>query len=781
MQSSKNDLAYRAAAALTCLFAVRTAAVWAAPVESAAAGGALDEIVVTATKRTENLQVVPLTVDVVTLAMLQSQNLTDTSQLKRLVPDLEFRHGGLPGQDAFNIRGIETLATAYGSEQSAGVAFDGVPLARGLGAVNDLVDVRSVEVLMGPQGMLFGKNASAGLVNIVTNLPQIGKTETNLRASFGSLNLRQYSGTLNAAIGDESALRVTAWKFTNDGPIHEVNTGQDMNNKNSDGARAKYRWTPTQDLDLNLSAEWDAHHENGAGYTIREFVPSMFNARTNSGALVQAYELAQGTVPSDHNLTARGLNESYYDIGHANAYTGQADYRVGDGTVTAIASYRQVASAGSFDPYPSSNPYTQQFLNTDTANYQQLSEELRYASPVSDRLHYVVGLFNFRMSLHDSLNFGLGGLIPPIGFVQFINANFEEDLQNKSYAGFGEATFDLTPQLHLIAGLRRSTDKLNASMDRSGPVTAALGGPFISSTSTTYNDLSWRLGVQYQMLPDMMLYATASKGYKGPGVGYTLGTGAGEVRATNGDIVKPEIAHAYEAGIKSQWLDQRLTLNLSVFQQYFDDFQTSVALPGNPFASTATTNAPQVTSSGADLSVRWAVTRFFSLAGTEAYTHARYTDFPNASCYNGEPAQAAPATGLGSTPGICYGNLYQNAKGLRVADSPRESFNITARFEHPLTAQWSGYIQPNSSYRSNISYSSTGDPLLQQGGYTLFNFSAGINSVDGRWGLSVYGNNVFNKHYVDTVVANGSLDAVIFQDIGYQDLRTFGASLNVRF
>jgi len=136
---------------------------------------------------------------------------------------------------------------------------------------------------------------------------------------------------------------------------------------------------------------------------------------------------------------------------------------------------------------------------------------------------------------------------------------------------------------------------------------------------------------------------------------------------------------------------------------------------------------------------------------------------------------------LGTTPGICYDNRYQNVKGMRVADSPRESFNVTARFEHPLNAQWSAYLQPNSTYRSNVSYDSAGDPLLQQGGYTLFNASAGINSVDGRWAISAYGNNVFNKHHVDWLTANGSGDAVIFQNISYQDLRNYGVNLNVRF
>jgi iron complex outermembrane receptor protein len=207
----------------------------AAPVTDT--GGALDEIVVTATKRAESLQVVPITVDVVSQSALQSANYTDTADLHRLVPNLQFLHTSTPGNDAFGIRGVSTLASGYGLEQSVGIAFDGVPLARPVGSVADLVDIQRVETVEGPQGMLFGKNASAGLINIISNSPELGKTDTVARASFGSLNERQYSATTNVAVTDDSALRLTAWKFSHDGPIHEVNTGQDMGDQNSDGGR----------------------------------------------------------------------------------------------------------------------------------------------------------------------------------------------------------------------------------------------------------------------------------------------------------------------------------------------------------------------------------------------------------------------------------------------------------------------------------------------------------------------------------------------------------------
>ncbi len=771
----------RAAAGLSCLAAAAQSHAATTTANVPAPGDALDEVVVTATKRVENLQVVPLTVDVVSQSALQAQNLTSTDDLKRLVPDLNYRHAGTPGNDAFNIRGVETLGTSYGLEQSAGTAFDGVPLARPVGSIADLVDIHSVEVLEGPQGMLFGKNASAGLINIVSNSPEIGKTDATVRAAYGTLNNQQYSGTVNAAVTDNSAIRVTAWKFKHDGDIHELNTGQYMNDKDSGGVRLKYRWTPTENLDLNATAEWFSHDQNGTGYSIRSFNPAFFN-NNNDGQAVEAYELGKGTVPGEHNLIARGLDNPYYDRGHTNAYTGQADYHVGDGTVTAIVSYRSIGNDASFDPFPSDNPVNQQFRNTDNIRYDQWSEELRYASPVADRFRYVVGLFNFHMNLHDDTGFGIAGFlpVPTPGLYPLINADSLQDLKNSNYAGFGEATFDITKELHVFAGLRRSTDKVHEGVNNGGPVD--FFGPVIASASTEYNDLSWRGGVQYEFLPDAMVYGTVSRGYKGPAIGYSLSTNATEIAATNGDIIKPEIVHAFEIGVKSQWFDRRLTANLAVYREKFDNFQTSVILP-NQFGTVAITNANQLTSDGADFTMRWQISPSFSVAANEAYINARYTNFKGAACYTGQTAAAGCVTRIlpSTMPGPPQTSSSQNATGARLANSPREKVGLTGRFDHPINGYWSGYLSLNATYQSNVNYSSLGDPQTVQGGYSLVNFSTGLNSSDGRYAINVYGNNILDRHYVDLIVQNNLGNAVLFNDIGYEDLRTFGVALTVHF
>lgn len=777
MKKFKEHAPTRLAIAVACLLGTHGALVHASPSDasttelvpdagaskSTVAGGALDEIVVTATKRSESLQVVPLTVDVVSQSLLEGQNLTDTSDLTRVIPGFEFRHTGTPGNDAFNIRGVETLSTSYGLEQSVGVAFDGVPLARPAGAIADLVDVHSVEVLKGPQGMLFGKNASAGLVNIVTNAPELNKTDTTLRAAFGTLNDREYSATANIAVTDDQAMRVTAWKFSHDGTVHEVNTGQYMNDKNSEGGRFKYRWQPADNLNINFTGEWDSHNQNGTGYSVRFFDPAFFNP-FNSGAAIEQWELSHGTSPGNSNRTARGLDESYFDKGNTGAYTVQADYSVGDGTVTTIVSYRDIKSNTSFDPYPTDNPYSQQYKNTDDVAYDQLSEEIRYVSPVADRLHYVVGLFNFRLKLKENQGFGLNAGPP----VTLLDVNFMEGLKNNNYAAFGEATFDITSQLHFIAGLRRSTDQLYVSMNRIGVVDPF--GPYATSGSTEYNDISWRSGLQYEITPDVMTYFTVSRGYKGPGIGYQLSTTAADLAATNNGVVKPEIVHSYEIGLKSQFFDRRVTFNVSLYNEIFDDFQTTVVTPSVPFNIVAFENAGQAKTTGVDLTAAWAVTRALTLTASATYDHARYTDFKGASCYTGQTlAQGCSAIGI------------QDLSGHTLPDTPKTSGSVTGRYEQPLSSLFTGYVQLNANYRSAVNFSSLGDPLTVQGGYTLVNANMGVNTADGRWGVSIYGNNLLDRHIVDNIAANSSGNVVLFNDIGYDDLQTFGIAVTAHF
>lgn len=760
-----------------CLFATAATAFGAAAPALAAtpapaAPVSVQEVVVTATKRAENVQDVPISVAVVSQEALQSKGLTNTSDLNRLVPGLQFSPANTPANDVFLIRGVGTQALGAGLEQSVGVSLDGVPLGRELGAVDDLVDVDHIEVLKGPQGTLFGKNASAGAISIVTVSPRLKTTEVIGRAAYGRLNDQQYSGTINVPVGDDAALRATAWRFKRDGFVHEVNTGQDMSDKNSWGGRLKFRWSPSDALDVNLSGQWTAHDQNGNGNTIRQFEPANFNP-FNFGAQIEAFELSHGTVPSPTNYTARGVVTPYYDRGSTSDYTAQVDYHLGGGTVTGLASYRTIKNDNPFDPYPTDNPFNQQTLNQDTEHYNQATGELRYTSPGDRRLRYVAGLFYFKMNLWELFKVKLSGSVPvPVGVS--VAMNFD----NTNYAAFGEATYDITDQLSVIAGLRGTHDKLTGTLDReflqptivipgfNGP--GNIFGIFQKATTTDKTNVSWRLGLQYKLQPDVMVYATASTGYKGPGLDFNLISNTVSVGpGFDNGVVKPEIGTAFEAGLKSQWLDKRVTLNLAIFHETFKNFQTGVALPG-PGLAFSIQNAKELQSDGADAELAWALTPALSVAAAVNYNHARFTDYKNAACYNGQTS----ATG-------CI-NGQQDLSGFPVGNSPKLTTNFSAHYDRPISSTLNVFVEANDAYRTSVVYNADADPHSRQGGYNLINATAGVRTIDGRWRLSVYGNNLGNAHFVDRILPNAN-GAFYENTVSYDTLRTYGVALDVHF
>ncbi|MDP9082540.1 MAG: TonB-dependent receptor [Pseudomonadota bacterium] len=708
------------------------------------------------------------------LLALQGQNLSNTTELRRLVPDLGYVPQSTVANNVFMIRGIGTQANGNGLEQSVGVNYDGVALGRSLGSVSELVDIQQVEVLKGPQGMLFGKNASAGVINIQTQVPKLGVTEQIGRLSYGSLNDVQATDTVNVPISDNSALRLSAWKFRHDGFGTEVNTGQKFGDENTEGARLRLRWLPSDGVDLNLTSEFTSHDQNPAVITIRQFEPANFT-RANSGALIQAWELAHGTAPRVGNNTMRGVVSpyGYYDRGSTAAFTGQADFSVGGGTLTSVVSYRTITNSNPFDPYPTDNPYNTSTYNFDYDHYNPFSAEVRYASPAARRIRYVAGLYFYKMSLHEQFLLAQGGSPVPAP----VNINWNMNVDNETHAAFGEATFDLTDALHFTAGVRQSRDIVSGNMSRDfigAPPPTVLGfntpggtfGIFQTAADTTYNNTSWRFGLQYQVDPSTMLYATASRGYKGPGLAYGFSsTRTGLAQANNG-IVKPEIANAVEVGVKSQWFERRLTVNLAAFDEKFDNFQVSLRVPG-PVLVFVTQNAKQLRSDGASLDVNWQAPSGLQLTENFAYTHARFTDYLNASCYPNEPAPRCTAA-------------TQNLNGWPLANAPRASNNVTARFERPLVSNLSWFGQVNDNYRSSVVFNTIADPHDQQGAVNLINLAAGLNAASGRWGVSLYGNNVANRQFVDRI-ANSASGAFYVQQKSYADLRTYGAAVNIHF
>ncbi len=742
----------------------------------------LDEIVVTATKQPVNIQQVPLSVSVLSAETLRNSTLTDTADLRRLMPGVEFRSNGLPIGSVFSIRGVGTIAGGSGLEQSVGIAVDGVPLASVSASLSDLVDISRVEALKGPQGMLFGKNASAGLINIVTNSPELDKSEVIARVFYGTFQNEQFSGTVNEPIGENAAVRLSAWKYKRTGIIDEVNFDRKFNDRDSEGARFKFLWDPTEDLRFNYTGEWTSHNQNGTATTIRQFVPGNFSP-FNNGAAIQAFNLAEGVVPSPTNLVAHDPgSEPAFDLWSSTANTFQADYGVGEGNLTAILSYRTNESNTAFLNYGSDDPYYSQPYNIDDVVYKQFSSEFRYTSPADRPVRYVAGIFYYTRRMND--DFHIGVVAAPLPNVNDATVITQKNL---NYAAFTELTFDVTQKLHFTAGARGSHDRVDSRLNRGfldNPIVipgfndpGSAFGVYGTSGHTEYNDVSWRAGLEYQFLPDVMFYATASKGYKGPGFNYNVFTSASQVTPeSGGGIVHAETSRAYEVGLKSQWFERRLTANISIYEERFTNFQTAAVAPIT--YAILTVNAGALQSRGVDFDTNWRVTREFSLTGSVNYNHARFTDFPNAICYTGQTE--AEGCIPGATPGA---SSTQNLNGFPLVNAPDWTSSLLARYEAPISSKMNGFFQATDAYKSTVHFDSR-DPLSVQGQVNLIHLATGVGTADEHWRVTLYVNNLFDKHFADNIgpgQGNGG-GGVFYSNTLSQDMfRTEGISVDARF
>lgn len=743
-----------------------------AAAQSTPSDAATGDIIVTANRRAENLQKVAIAVTAIPEETIRAQNLADTRDLSRLVPALQFVGGATTKLVNFSVRGVGTFVFSDGFDQSVGIAFDGVPLARSGGSIADLVDIAQVEVLEGPQGMLFGKNASAGLVNIVTRKPILGVTGADARIAYGSFNELQMNGTVNLPLGDNAAIRASAWRFRHDGFVDAPVLGRKLGKKDSYGGRVRLRWQPTSSTDINLTGEWTGADQDPAVTTLRAFATDALGVRT--------FETAAGTPIGPKNLATTSPTELFNKSG-SQAYTLGIDQDVGTHTLSSVTSYRKIHVNENFDP-ESSNAPLYRSMQGDSVRYRQFSQELRLTSPATQRLRYVLGAIYFRLDLDDYFYSTLVGATPVPSSV-----GVTTDLSSIHYAAFGEATFDVTKSFRLIAGGRASHDKVSGNFSRAlvapynPPIpfagvnsAGASFGPFVYSARTTANEPSYRLGVQFDPAPDVMLYATASRGYKAPGLDFQF-TASAAAAALTGLVVDPEIATNYEIGVRSRFLDRKVTLNLTAFLERFRDFQVATRLPTSA-PSFATQNANELRSTGVEGTLDVRPGGGFSFNAAAAYIHARFTDFTDAACYPREPT--APV-GTAPTPGLCI-NGTQSLNGEPLNNSPRFTTNMTARQEVSLAGGEKLFGQVNYRYQGKQVFNAVADPFERQKAYSVVNIAAGIRTADDRFGLSLYGKNIFKANFVYRTIAQLS-GAYYSQTVAYDAQRTWGLALDAKF
>lgn len=707
-----------------------------------------NEIVVTAQRQSQRLQDVPLSVQAVSAQGLNDRGVTDLTQLSTVTPSLQVRQ-----DNNYTVRGVGTQSFANSVESSVATALDEVTLgSRYLNTV-PLLDLERIEVLNGPQGLLFGKNASAGLVNIVTARPELGHlgADFDMQATMSDRPGKDALGTLaraalNVPIGDRSALRLNT-SYTYREPSIFYRDRNHLGRKDTDfrqfGGRAKYLFEPTDALSFYLIGEYFESHGVGTNFdnTYRQLAPNS----TNIPALT-----ADGVTAGPRNFVQVTDGEQYRDLTTGGAQ-GSVSYDLGNGmALSNIFAWKTFTLAQQIDiDYTGSNGAN---INRTNASYDQYSNELRLTLPAGNALSGQAGLYFFRSSFDQNSNIAGNSYLP--GFVLptfpfcvgatvstpsppgcsrsnsfFLGTDKQYTVTNTSYAGFGQLTYEFSDQFNIFAGGRVTRDKVAIDLVQNrGRYFVTLGfanGVYDQSYSNT--NFSWKVGGQFKPSRDVMIYASYGRGYKGPGMNDT-GTSA-----TANLAVLPEITNTAEVGLKSSFLDHKVTFNLSAFHTKFDNFQ--IQSFDQALRTFVLGNAAEVTSKGLEGSLDIRPVRGLTLTANGALIDSSFDRYL-APCYATQSATVAS----------CAANNTFDATGYRLAYAPKFSGTIGARYETPADRDgMSSFVQAELYHRSRIETEVNHVPGSQIGAIDLLNGSVGVRSR--RWTASLFCRNCTNEIY----------------------------------
>lgn len=714
--------------ASTCAFAAFVGvsnAQEATPVEVAAvatedavdAEARFDTVVITANKRSENLQDVPLAVSAVDADDLEVAGVTDFTELAKVSPSLNIRPAQHPGNANVSLRGVGTFAFSIGVESSVAVLIDEVPLAFQARAFTNLPAVQRIEILRGPQSTLYGKSASAGLINIVTQSPT-----DEFQGSFNSriTDDGEYGGdlTVSGPITDTLSYLVSG-SYTNwDGNAYNVTLGQDANTRESGSMRGKLLWEPNADTAITLSANFNKGETSTGSPFIR--VDPTGNYLGIPG-LTPDIALPGITVSEDNTNIVDN-----FDSG--TDYEGFGGYLRGEFTVL---DGHQLVTITSYDDFELNDFVDQDQTATGTVysdnlefgtfNSKLFTQEVRLLSPESQDFRYTVGAYYANTEFARPFERG------PI----FALSNWDATSESKQTSIFAQADYDATDRLTLTGGARIQKEKVNYTyLDILNGNAYFEGGA--SDTATTY-----RVAGRYSVTDDINVFASFATGYKGQT--YDLTTGFDAARQAAGPV-KPETSEAFELGIRSQFFDRMLTANLTYFDATYTDLQAQSIETIGTTQNFRLTNVGELAAKGVEADFILTPTNDLSFNASVTYLDAIYASFPNARCYTGQTA----AQGCVGSP------TRQDLTGTPVPASEWK-FQLSGSYQPQLTDTLFGIAQANWQYVGDVPTSLGTNPETVRDAYSIVNLNLGVGSDDG-WKVVAFANNLFDEQYYSAII-----------------------------
>lgn len=674
--------------------------------------GASDEIIVTATKRAENIQKVPISMSVLSGEQLSQFQATDVKSIMNLVPNLFVEQ--IAGQDVIYMRGFGSPPANYSFDQSVSMYVNGVYAGKPRQKKAPFFDVARVEVLRGPQGALYGKNTAAGAISVVSAAP----TRDFSAGITGVYNFDErghdISGFVSGPLSDTLSARIAVRYQNQSGYIRNLYNGKDEPKNKTVLMRGTLKWEPSADFDTTLVVDYENFKRIG-GY--------------NSSGSVTEREKPRLTRygPPNPLGTEGSFNESVLLSNTANV-------QIGDFTLTSVTGYSWYAgtAVNTYDPLaPDGKTILQNSVfNSYPEKMRQFSQEIRLLSPRGERFEYIVGAY-FDAGKFNLDQFG-GFDVAGLSYSALLHTFFEQKFRSGSV--FGQATVNLTNSLRAIGSLRYSSAYKSAHFGGE-----LVYGPYalrpvntVARGSFTEGGLDPSATLQLDVAEGVMVYATYGRGSKSGGfVSNTYGTTDATFR------YKPERSRNYELGTKFSSSNNMLTGSVSAYNTRFKNLQVSVYNP--TLSSFITGNAASATSKGVEASLAFRPSRHFDLSGSGAYQSIKFDDFPGASCLAVQTLQqcdpASPAS-------IAQNNI----AGYRPPFTSKFNGSITAHGQIDLSASLRIDITGVATGRSSYNASDNLDPIFgYQKGYVKYDARVQLSPENGRWKIAIIGKNLTNK------------------------------------
>jgi iron complex outermembrane recepter protein len=720
----------------------------------------LEEVVVTANKRAESIQDVPSSVIAVTADTLERANVRTFDGLVNVVPSITISKTTQPANNSINIRGIGTYAYSIATQPSTVVVVDDIPQAFQAEAFTSLVDVQQVEVLRGPQSTLFGKSASAGVVNITTRGPS--DTFTAHADAMGTNDDEQVvQAAVSGPVSDTLKYRISAGYNHYKGNLHNLTTGAWLDGQQDQTLRGNIMWQPA------------------SGWTVT-WLPYMIDTVASCCAAAP-YFISPGVTFSKSNLPValilQGITPSSTNTWLRNDVNSKGNaYDIGSGfkIVRDFDNGMSLASISSYDHY---TLHDQQDTDGTSYDYSLLAptaphggsgnggyftvngvtEELRLTSPSTGTLKYVAGGYFSNSDtkayfVRGSNNLGTyNGLssLPTTNSSAY--ASYIDHAGIKTEALYGQATYALTDRLSVVGGLRLHHEQVRYDFwDQVhnvyyGTPDCSTKSPTVPiSTCNSDTVVTYKSALEYHLTPDLMVFTDYATGYKG--LAYDL-TSSLTTRSlvTSGPFtgipvadsiaarqpIRPERSRDYEVGFKGAFLDHRVTWNVTGFYEEFTGFQAQSR--DEVTGVNELESIGKVTSAGVETELAARPIPEVTLSASGSYDVAKMVDFPAGQCY----ASQTVAQG-------CVGQV-QNLSGKPLPNAPKWSGNLNGEYEQPLGAGYSAFVALTYRWQSQVIFNLLQDPDSVQRAYGIFNLSTGFGGE--HWRATVFVNNLFDTHY----------------------------------